>query len=439
MSRTVLHVGFDDTDSPKRMCTTFLAYRAVAMLVESGARFLDFPWLVRLNPNVPWKTRGNGAVALKLETSSAAAVKTGIIDMVKRHADTSNGANPGLVFIEGDSLPDELGRFSAKALRRLVGRADARRLARRHGIESYLLGNGQGLVGALGAVGYSFQDSTLELLAYRRSDLTGTERRISAASVERMQDAFPRIFNSYDERTRRILIAPRGPDPVLYGIRGEEPEHLLAASGMIDAGEEPVGHLLFRSNQGTGDHLQNRLDLADLRPYDSGFLEGTVSSESVVGRGGDVFFDVEAKVGSIRCAVYRETGITRFAAQLGYGDRVRVGGGIRRASATHPRALNVEYLRLLVSADLYVMVNPECPSCGKRMKSRGRCQGYGCRRCGSEAPSKVASQVPRHIQAGLYVPVPAAQRHLTRPLSRMGRRSCAAFDGRIPWFRAYEE
>ena len=27
---------------------------------------VDYPRLVRLNPNVPWKTRGNGAVALTL-------------------------------------------------------------------------------------------------------------------------------------------------------------------------------------------------------------------------------------------------------------------------------------------------------------------------------------------------------------------------------------
>ena len=55
-----LHIGMDDTDSARGMCTTFLAYVIVDGLLARGAAFLDYPRLVRLNPNIPWKTRGNG-------------------------------------------------------------------------------------------------------------------------------------------------------------------------------------------------------------------------------------------------------------------------------------------------------------------------------------------------------------------------------------------
>ncbi|MDF2428617.1 MAG: DNA-binding protein, partial [Nitrosopumilus sp.] len=65
---TVLNVGFDDTDSLKGMCTTFLAYKIVDSLQKQNIEFLDFPRLIRFNPNIPWKTRGNGAVSFKIKT-----------------------------------------------------------------------------------------------------------------------------------------------------------------------------------------------------------------------------------------------------------------------------------------------------------------------------------------------------------------------------------
>jgi len=40
---TVLNVGFDDTDSPKGMCTTFLAYKIVDLLQKQKTEFLVFP------------------------------------------------------------------------------------------------------------------------------------------------------------------------------------------------------------------------------------------------------------------------------------------------------------------------------------------------------------------------------------------------------------
>ena len=64
----ILNIGFDDTDSPKGMCTTFLAYKIVDLLKKQDTEFLDFPKLIRFNPNIPWKTRGNGAVSMKIRT-----------------------------------------------------------------------------------------------------------------------------------------------------------------------------------------------------------------------------------------------------------------------------------------------------------------------------------------------------------------------------------
>ena len=72
---TVLNIGFDDTDSPKGMCTTFLAYKIVDLLQKQKTEFLDFPRLIRFNPNIPWKTRGNGAVSIRIKTKNPSKVK----------------------------------------------------------------------------------------------------------------------------------------------------------------------------------------------------------------------------------------------------------------------------------------------------------------------------------------------------------------------------
>src|SRR2546426_8046037 len=61
----VLWIGIDDTDSLQGMCTTFLATEIVRDLTRDYD-LVGFPRLVRLNPNIPWKTRGNGAVCLRI-------------------------------------------------------------------------------------------------------------------------------------------------------------------------------------------------------------------------------------------------------------------------------------------------------------------------------------------------------------------------------------
>ena len=61
----VLWIGVDDTDSLQGMCTTFLATELVRELTREYD-LIGYPRLVRLNPNIPWKTRGNGAVCLRI-------------------------------------------------------------------------------------------------------------------------------------------------------------------------------------------------------------------------------------------------------------------------------------------------------------------------------------------------------------------------------------
>ena len=433
----MLCIGIDDTDSPSGMCTTFLAYKAVVLLKRQGVKFLDFPRLIRFNPNIPWKTRGNGAVSLKVRVQNTDKVKEMVRNLVRRYSDTENGANPGLAFFDGGIIPDAFSKFSDLALWQLISRSKARKFATEHGLDFFYQGNGQGLVGAIGAIGYSFDDHTLELLSYRKRPNFGKKRHITTQSVQKVHEKIPGTFNNFDEKKRRILVAPHGPDPVFYGIRGEDVNSLLQAVDVLKTGEQLDGYMIFKSNQGTGDHLKNWLDPANLHPYASGRLAGTINTRPNTTRGGHVFFTISVDGEQCRCAVYKPTGMTHAASGLIPGDRVCVGGGIRKASKNFPRVLNVEFLDVVELVEDSVLRNPVCSMCSKSMKSKGIGQGYQCIICGKKSAKKQVHFIPRGIKEQLYIPVVSAHRHLTRPAQRMGRRNTVEFSESALWVCKY--
>ena len=438
-NNTVLHVGIDDTDSPKGMCTTFLSYKIVKFLEDQNIEFIDYPSLIRFNPNIPWKTRGNGAVHLTIKTKNPKKIKKKITQFVANYSDTKNGANPGLVFYQNESIPESFHKFSNLALWKLISRKNAKQFVSENKIDSFYLGNGQGLVGAIGAIGYKFADHTFELLSYRKKSQIGKKRIINKDSVRKMQSVtFPDTFNSYDNESNRVLITPHGPDPVFYGIRGETAKSVITASSMVSANEKLDGYMVFRSNQGTGDHLKNELQIDDLEPFTSGFLVGQVCNKPVTEKGGHVFFSVEAKGKRIKCGVYKPTKITKVAQNLIVGDKIRIGGGIRKASKHHGRVVNVEFLDVLELAKNILLTNPTCKKCNKKMKSKGNRQGFECIRCGSKLFSKSNLEIPRKLESKLYLPTVSAHRHLTRPYQRIRKRNkIVPFDTSLPWIHVF--
>ena len=436
---TVIHIGIDDTDSPKGMCTTFLAYKIVKFLEKNKVQFVDYPSLIRFNPNIPWKTRGNGAVRLSIKTNNPKKIKNKITKFVDDYSETKNGANPGLVFYENEIVTPSFHKFSELALWKLISREKAKQFILENKIDSFYLGNGQGLVGAIGAIGYKFSDHTFELLSYRKKSQFGKKRIIAKDSVKNMQSVtFPETFNSYDIESDRALITPHGPDPVFYGIRGENAESVVTASKIVKANEKLDGYMVFKSNQGTSDHLKNELDVNDLRPYTSGFLVGQVCSNPIMMQGGHVFFSIRVKDKKIKCGIYKPTKITTIAQNLILNDKIRIGGGIRKASKNYERVVNVEFLDVMELAKDIRASNPSCKKCSKKMKSKGSKQGFECTKCGSKSSSKITSEIPRKIQCKLYLPVMSAHRHLTRPYQRIKKRNRQIrFDTSTPWFCVY--
>jgi len=436
---TILHIGIDDTDSPKGMCTTFLSYKIVKFLEKQKIEFVDYPSLIRFNPNIPWKTRGNGAVRLTIKTRNPNKIKKEIIQFITNYSDTKNGANPGLVFFQDQSIPQSFHKFSRLALWKLISRKTAKDFISNNKIDSFYLGNGQGLVGAIGAIGYKFSDHTFELLCYRKKSQFGKKRKINKHSVKKMQSiTFPETYNSFDNENDRVLITPHGPDPVFYGIRGESVKSVVLASTMVDTDEKLDGYMVFKSNQGTADHLKNELQVNDLKPYTSGFLVGKVCSKPVTEQGGHVFFSIQVGDRKIRCGVYKQTKITKTAQDLIPGDKICLGGGIRKASKNYERVLNVEFLDVIKLEKNILLTNPTCKTCNKKMKSKGNRQGFECFRCGNKSFSKSSLEIPRKIQCKLYLPAISAHRHLTRPYQRLKKRNkFEIFDTSLEWLNIF--
>lgn len=439
VEKTVLNIGFDDTDSPKGMCTTFLAYKVVDLLKKQKTEFLDFPRLIRFNPNIPWKTRGNGAVSIRIRTANTSKIKNQIKNLVSKYSDTKNGANPGLVFFESESIPSEFIKFSDLALWQLINRNNAKKFVKRNNLEYFYKGNGQGLVGAIGAIGYPFEDHTLELLSYRKKQKFGKERKISINSVKEMQEkTYPDTFNSFDTKKGRVLITPHGPDPVFFGVRGENIDALVSATRILETEEKLDGYMIFKSNQGTGDHLKHELTPDTMKPYASGKLMGLVSNSPKIAKGGHVFFKIRSNNNEFWCAVYKPTGMSTVASNLIKGDKICVGGGVRKASKNFPRIVNLEFIEIISLEKQIKTSNPLCKKCNKKMKSKGREQGFQCVRCGKKSSKKITEMIPRKIRKRLYLPKISAHRHLTRPQQRCGLvNKSKNFKNSLPWFCVY--
>jgi len=386
-------VGIDDTDSSRGFCTTYLAYR-IACDLRPEVAVLPYPRLVRLNPNIPFKTRGNAAVSLLLETRDADRAFELVSAKVKELSDVRGGANSGVVFLDNTSIASRFQPLYHDALTGLVSPHRVRRLIRELGARSLELGNGMGLVGAASSLGFSTMfDHTFELIAYRRKEFWGTRRQIDSSSVRDMDaKTFPHTFNNYDYQKRKVLIAPHGPDPVFAGIRGDSPRATIEAFDTLRYDEPLQGHMVYVSNQHTDAHLRHELEW---KVYSSGWLDGTVE-EVRVGAGGHVYITLTAHGRNLPTAAYEPTGdLRRTAKLLRRGDRIRAFGGVRRPTSLHPAVLNLEKFEFASS-----------------------------------------SGTKRVMPRGTYISSPRANRHLTKPLIRYGREIHGRETAVEGWFEA---
>ena len=435
----VAHVGIDDTDSNYfGMCTTYIGALVDERLKGLGYAGAGEPRLIRLNPAYPMKTRGNGAVHLRYyvqDRRDALRLFREVEDIVARNATLEDPkTDPGVVLLtrRDQHPPQELVDLYLSALRNTVDLSLAlRRLMSLGGIAAWFKG-GRGVVGAMAAIGAPEGASAVyELLAYRSAGSGKGPRDIDEESV-RLADleTWPMTYDSYDWYYMEPLVAPRGPDPVIMGIRGPDREAVLRAYDLIRVHDRVERLLIYRTNHGSGSHVLEIESISELKPYTTIRLKGHVAGRPTTESGSHVFFELEDSRGlRIRVAAYEPTKHFRLIAMgLEPGDRVRVTGSFRPHDPDPP-TINLERLEVLELVQLTAVSAPRCPKCGHRMESEGSGKGYRCPKCGHRDRSlrPVETRIPRKIMPGEFIPPPRAHRHLTKPLEASiweGRPSC---------------
>mgnify|MGYP005849159057 CR=1 FL=1 len=424
-----MHLGLDDTDSKKGGCTTYLTALLIEELKKFNVEFIDYPGLIRLNPNVPWKTRGNGALNLRFTYSAEyeEEIKETAIALWEKHsAVNEKGTDPGIVLYKAAEIPGELTAFSKRAQTTVVTLKEAMMLIKKVCAEALGYNTCRGIIGALAAIGETLQrDHTYELIAYRTPENLGSKRRIDEDSIFEMdKKTQPFTFNNVDWEKKRVIITPRGPDPIFFGIRGETPQIVKQAFQMVKTLEPVERWVIFRSNQGTDAHLKPVEKLNQIEPCCSVIVKGVVSQSPRIVPVRHVIFSIKDETAEVDCAAYEPTGdLRKIARELVVGDEIEAFGAVHNATFSKPVTINLEKIRVLTLAQPSKTENPLCPNCQKRLKSMGKNQGFRCEKCGGKFADlkKTKTFLPRTLKIGLYVTSTRSQRHLTKPLRRYGQ------------------
>jgi tRNA(Ile2)-agmatinylcytidine synthase len=400
-------IGIDDTDSPQGMCTTYLGAVLARRLIHAHMQIHEAR-LVRLNPNVTFKTRGNAAIALKVtgDKEKAFAISCAVVEEL---ADFScENTNPGVVVVAEQLDP----AFYTKAVTDFCQINEAIDLLGAVGARYRGYKNKRGLIGATAAVASDLKDRTSEILVYRKPEQWGTLRAVDRESLFAAEEAtFPHTWDTVDSVNDVVVCVPHTPDPVLFGIRGESPSWVMAARSMIQS-ERPAIEQIWVTNQGTDAHLLEGT-IGFLIEGLSYRVKGNVDDEPVTGTGGHVSFTIMNGDQTVRCMAYEPTkNFRQIVRELKTGDTVIAVGSYKKNS------INLEKIQVVSLSSGITRRPPLCIACNKRMTSDGKGKGWKCKKCGAHASQPEEQEVPRVLKPGWYEVPPTARRHLAKPLCR---------------------
>jgi tRNA(Ile2)-agmatinylcytidine synthase len=400
------------------MCTTYAAAELAERIREAGGT-VQRRLLVRLNPAVEHKTRGNAALAVHtdLDADRARSLARDVLELAQTDDPKTN---PGAVVADcaPEAVPPRVAEFTFDAIRERKDPTTATLLTDTTGFARLQDGNGRGLVGALAAVGAwaTLDDWTYEHIAYREPDRWGSDREVDAESVRVAASRhYPAVWDTVDRASGYPVCVPRTPCPILYGIRGDDPDACRAVADAIES--EPIDRrATFVTNQGTDVHLQD--GTVGIVADDSAYrITGTVATAPETREGGHVFLSIADGGARFQCVAFEPTKRFRDRVRaLREGDRVTVCGEVTDGTLK----LEKFAVRELVRTE---PTTPTCPDCGTRMSSAGHNRGYRCRDCATTADGKVDCPVERDLEPGWYEVPPVARRHIAKPLVRGG------FDG----------
>jgi tRNA(Ile2)-agmatinylcytidine synthase len=368
-------LGLDDTDSLDGGCTTLVFHELLeALPCEYGE-----PRLTRLWPFAARRTRGNAALSVEIFTDEKIVpwldkYWTDKIEPLKgeiaasMHSDREQyPSDPGMtLFLE---QPDE--KHYWKAVRGEAGILD---FGHQWG--------GQGRIGAAASCAWPGVNRTWEGIAWRKG-----VRQVSEESLT-MVDEMPETFLCRDPRTKRGLIAPRGPCPIMFGVRATTKQAAFDATKiLLEGSAKTIGSRVFCTNQASGDHIE------------SSFTDIVQSKELL--KGGHVIINDEF-------LAFSESGdLNKTAQWLNLGDSFECIG------LEFEGKIHLEGLKVLGSIS---RERPLC-ECGTRMKSMGKGQGVRCPKCKASSDN-VWIESDRIPPVGGWAQPPVdKRRHLAKTLT----------------------
>ncbi len=390
-------LGLDDTDHLGGGCTTKSLDDLIIGLPKNVS--VGEIRLVRLWPFAKQRTRGNAAVAVELNSENEKLLiehldywwnekiepLSGSITNSENYDREQYATDPGMVWFS-KSRPAEKFYFDAVSKEvqlSLIPDAD----------KSW---GGHGRIGATAAVAWNKSNITYEAIAWRCQNNISNDN-IREIDLDRLKeiDTKKDTFMSRDSRTGNSLIAPRGPCPVLFGVRATVFESAeKSAQYLIDSDKtEPVsGMRVFVTNQASDDHLGDNLN-------------EIIVETQILSRG-----TVIIKCLNHNLVAFSESGDIKLLAQwLKKGDEIQFNG-----LSSNDGSIHLERLKIIKSEPN--KVRPICDKCNVRMKSMGQNQPVRCPKCRYKSEILWIDE-PRIPPFTTWVQAPLdSRRHLTRPL-----------------------
>ena len=116
---------------------------------------------------------------------------------------------------------------------------------------------------------------------------------------------YPGTWDTVDHHNNRIVFAPHSKDPVLFGIRGSDPDAIEEAFQTIKS-EPWERKVLYMTNQGTDAHiLQGEIEmLLDCQSYR---LHGIVAEPPLQLKAATSFSPCKMESQRLKCAAYEPT------------------------------------------------------------------------------------------------------------------------------------
>ncbi len=416
-------LAIDDTDGKNGGCTTYVITRIIS---EIGLDLIGFPNLVRLNPNIPYKTRGNAALAALFGKGLGGRIKVGEFgkkpiysyeryedipdyekyidrawEIVLENADTGDQkTNPGMIAV--NHKPDE--SIYLETVRGVRTIESAMNYLRKNEIPFRFEKNGRGLIGALAAASWCSRRMTYETVFYKYPHPARIGKELSL-EIAREIDKLPGTFNNIDPENRHAAIFPSPTTPVVMGVRSFNMDAVPKIHEIVSSrySIQYDGFITFQTNQATDDHyIFNPREIEDMCSYS---ITVTVENKPKKIRGGHGFFACSYKGKYYDVAVFEPSKRMRSVLNDIYpGDIINLYASFKNGT------FNAEKIIVTSHARIFVRKNPKCDVCGGPSQNAGSGR-FKCISCGRVQKYPQYLEIIRNPPLSYEAPV-ASRRHL---------------------------